>query len=202
MKKLIIVAAIAAGALVSQAASFDWTTSAKAYSIADATIGAGLAAGTTYGVGNKNADSMSNQITSRSAVWTYVMTLTCGTETDTISGSLVAGDFASRMVQENGLSSSIWDLKSGEDSRTVNYSIVLTGTLTDGLDKSWTITSDTITGSKTYAGVGDISFASAGPTQWTTAGSSVPEPTSGLLMLVGLAGLALRRPRAESGAIR
>ena len=36
------------------------------------------------------------------------------------------------------------------------------------------------------------SFAGAG---WYTT-ASVPEPTSGLLMLVGLAGLALRRRRA------
>ena len=34
----------------------------------------------------------------------------------------------------------------------------------------------------------------SGVTGWTSA--SVPEPTSGLLMLVGLAGLALRRKRA------
>ena len=197
MKKLIIAAAIAAGALVTQAASFSWTTSAKAYSIADTTIAAGLAAGTTYGIGSKNADSMSNQITSYGATWTYVMTLTCGTETDTISGSLVAGDFSSRMVNETGLSSTIFDLKSGEDSRTVNYSIVLTGTLTDGLDKSWTITSDALEGSVTYAGIGDLGIKSAGPSSWSTPGSSgVPEPTSGMLMLVGLAGLALRRRRA------
>ena len=196
MKKLIIVAAIAAGALVSQAASFNWVTTAKAYSIADTTIAAGLTAGTTYGVGSKNADSMSNQITSYGAVWTYVMTLTYGTETDTISGSLAAGDFSSRMILEKDLSSTLFDLGVGETSRTVDYSIVLTGTLTDGLDKSWTITSDTISGSTTYAGIGDLKISSATPSSWSTAGSSVPEPTSGLLMLVGLAGLALRRRRA------
>ncbi len=31
---------------------------------------------------------------------------------------------------------------------------------------------------------------------WTTISSDVPEPTSGLLMLIGMAGLALRRKRA------
>ena len=196
MKKLIIVAAIAAGALVSQAASFDWQTSSKAYSIADATVAAGLAAGTTYGVGNKNADSMSNQITSRSAVWTYLITLTSGSTTDTLTGTLGSGDFGSRYINTS-LSSTIWDSATSESPVNVNYSIVLTGTLTDGLDKSWTITSDTITGSMSYAGVGDITFTTAAASSWSTAGSSgVPEPSSGLLMLVGLAGLALRRRRA------
>lgn len=194
MKKIVIAAAIAAGALVSQAASFNWTTTVKAYSIADTTIAAGLAAGTAYGIGSKNADSMSNQITSYSAVWSYVITLTHGTDTDTISGTLGSGDFASRMINEVGLSSTIFDLGSGESSRTIDYSIVITGNLTDGLNKDWTITSDAIVGSVSYAGIGDVAFSTAGPAGWSTA--AVPEPTSGLLMLVGLAGLALRRRRA------
>ena len=121
MKKLIIAAAIAAGALASQAASFDWMTSGKAYSIDSTTIAAGLAAGQTYGVGSNNASSMSNQITSYGAVWTYVMTLTSGAKSDTIEGSLVSGDFASRAVYELGLSSTIWDGATGENPVTVNY---------------------------------------------------------------------------------
>ncbi len=196
MKKLIIVAVFAAGALVSQAASFTWGSSGKAYSIADATMAAGLTAGTTYGVGSKNADSMSNQITSYGATWTYVIALTAGTATDELTGTLASGDFSSRTIQKE-LSSTLWDGASGDSPVTVNYSIVLTGTVTDGQGNDWTITSDTITGSASWAGTGDITFTTAGPSQWSTAGSSgVPEPTSGLLMLVGLAGLALRRRRA------
>lgn len=194
MKKLIIAAAIAAGALASQAASFDWATSAKAYSIADATVAGGLAAGTTYGVGSNNAASMSNQISSYGAVWSYVITLTSGSNSDTLEGTLAAGDFSSRMINKAGLSSTIWDSATGDNPVTVNYSIVLTGTLTDGKGADWTITSDAIVGSANWAGTGDISFMTAGPSQWSTA--AVPEPTSGLLMLLGLAGLALKRKRA------
>ncbi len=195
MKKLMIVAAVAAGALVSQAASFNWLTSGKAYSIADATIAAGLAEGTTYGIGSKNADSMSNQITSYGAVWSYVITLTDGTTTDTLSGTLGSGDFSSRVVQKE-LSSSIWDGATADAPVNVDYTLVFTGTLTDGQNNSWTITSDTIMGSKQYSGVGDLAFSTSGPSSWSTPGSSgVPEPTSGLLMLIGMAGLALRRKR-------
>lgn len=44
------------------------------------------------------------------------------------------------------------------------------------------------------AGVGKLDSAAAAAGAWTTA--AVPEPTSGLLMLLGIAGLALRRRRA------
>ena len=192
MKKLIIAAAIAAGALVSQAASFVWGSTGKAYSIDSTTVTAGLEAGQTYGVGSNNAASMSNQISSYGAVWTYVMTLTDGSTTDTLSGTLASGDFASRYISKS-LSSAIWDGATADDPVTIDYSIVYTGTLTDDKGNKWTITSNEVTGSKQYSGVGDITLQSAGPSSWTTPGSSIPEPTSGLLMLLGVAGLALRR---------
>ena len=52
----------------------------------------------------------------------------------------------------------------------------------------------------TYSGADDLAQvkwgSQAGATSWASvSGSAVPEPTSGLLMLVGLAGLALRRGR-------
>ena len=50
-------------------------------------------------------------------------------------------------------------------------------------------------GNATYQfGAGHLDSATAAASAWTTA--SVPEPTSGILLLVGMAGLALRRKRA------
>ena len=49
----------------------------------------------------------------------------------------------------------------------------------------------------TVAGMGTTIFGAATgttATAWSTA--AVPEPTSGLLLLIGMAGLALRRKRA------
>ena len=51
-----------------------------------------------------------------------------------------------------------------------------------------------------YAFVGDMGMlptkSEAADAGWTGGGSSVPEPTSGLLLLLGVAGLALRRKHA------
>ena len=77
------------------------------------------------------------------------------------------------------------------------YLIVFdTATITDESNYFITNTKDFTT----YTGTSNVSVsfgtqknASQNPANWTAV---VPEPTSGLLMLVGLAGLALRRRRA------
>ena len=189
MKKLMMMLGAVALAAGVQAASFNWQTSTKAFSIAADTIAAGLANG-NYGVGSSNADTMKNQIDSYSATWFYALTTDNGTTTETFTGSLVGDSFSSRKINID-LSSDL--VTPGAD---VNYSIVLTGSLTDGKGKEFDLTSNTITGTFEANTIGDIQFESAGATSWTASAAAVPEPTSGLLMLVGLAGLALRRRRA------
>ena len=195
MKKLMLVLGVAAMAVSVQAASFNWSTgSTKAWGIGTADLTAGLAAGQTYTAGGstkKNADTMSNQLTSHSATWAYILTLTDAsdsTKTDTLSGSLTSASFNSRALNLN-LSSDL--VTAGKD---LNYSIVFTGTITDANSKTWDVTSDTISGSWHVNDMGDIALSTAPASSWSTA--SVPEPTSGLLMLVGLGALALRRRRA------
>ena len=85
-------------------------------------------------------------------------------------------------------------------SDSTSYSVYLavfdTATITDSSNYYLTTpaTLQTLTGSN-YAQVkwGSQSTASQAAGAWTSV--NVPEPTSGLLMLVGLAGLALRRRR-------
>lgn len=61
-------------------------------------------------------------------------------------------------------------------------------------EKASVTTGDDGNGAFTSFGAGHIDSATTAASGWTAA--SIPEPTSGLLMLVGLAGLALRRRRA------
>ena len=190
MKKLMALLGVAAMAASVHAAAFSWTTSEKAYSIAAATINAGLANG-NYGVGSANADTMSNQISSFAATWAYEMTLTDTTASSTkvLTGSLGSSDFSSRKLAVD-----ITDdfMVAGHD---YTYSIVLSGTLTDGKSKEAALVSNAIVGNFHANDMGDIGLDTAGPSSWT-ATVAVPEPTSGLLLILGVAGLALRRRRA------
>ena len=64
---------------------------------------------------------------------------------------------------------------------------------TSGLQSATAVTTGTPTASTFAAADGAALLSTAGT---AFAGSPVPEPTSGLLMLLGVAGLALRRRRA------
>ena len=194
MKKLLIAAATVAVAIASQAAAFNWGTSGKAYSIAAATIDGGLTDGTHYSAATSgNANSMNNQISSYTASWAYEITFTSTAGSDTISGSIGSGNFDSRAIKVGDLSSSL--LVQTDPVTPVSYSIVITGTIKDKNGTTWNLTSDAISGTWDVPSLGDLNLTTAGPSGWTAAGTApvIPEPTTGLLVLLGVAGLALRR---------
>ena len=190
MKKVMVMLGAVALAACTQAASFNWSSSSAAYSIAEATITAGLVNGQTYAAATSGSSNrMRGQATNLGIAWTYAMLLTdANGDTTTLTGTPA---FAGTGKVNTDLSS---DFVTG--GSTYDYSIVFTGTYTDANDVEWTLTSDAITGSFEANAIGDIGFSSSQPTSWTATSAAVPEPTSGLLMLVGLAGLALRRRRA------
>lgn len=199
MKKIMFMLGVATIVCGVQAASFQWTTSDKAWGLAASDLAAGLAEGKTYNVGSANADTMSNQMSSYSATWMYTLILTDpsdSTKTQTLTGNLTT--FSSRKVKEN-LSSDL--AVAGTD---LSYSIVFSGSVTDGQNKTWDVTSNTIMGSWHVNDMGDILLQTASASSWSTSGGGgggqgdnpAPEPTSGLLLLVGGALLGLRRKRA------
>lgn len=198
MKKVMFMLGVVALAYGVQAASFNWETSSKAWGLAASDLAAGLTGGKTYNVGTGNADTMSNQLSSYSATWMYTLILTDAADaskTATLTGQLTSGSFSSRKVSL-GLSSDL--VTAGSD---LTYSIVFTGNVTDGNSKAWDVTSNTITGSWHVNDQGDIGLQTVAASSWSTSGGGqgdnpAPEPTSGLLLLVGGALLGLRRKRA------
>lgn len=180
MKKMIIAATMVCVATCMQAASFTWSTAGGIGAIAASDIAAGLSGGKIY-----SADS---GWTIDDAMWTltYTLTLIYDGKTDVLTGTVTTDGF-SGAVYDDTMSS---DLVAG--GRDIQYTLFYETEIKDGLNKTWSLTSNTMTGTWHAEDMGDITFGYGEPTKW----QAVPEPTSGLLMLVGLAGLALRRRQA------
>ena len=176
-----IAAAIVCATVVSRAASFEWT-SEPICAIDSSTLAAGLAAGSTYDASGDYVDA---------AGWTvnYFLTFTDSEgNTDSLSGVADVYDGMAIMTLESSL------VEQATSSYNLDYDLYYTATVTDGQGKQWVLTTDTEHDVFQVKSKGDLSFNSGAPSTWSTA--AVPEPTSGLLLLLGVAGLALRRRRA------
>lgn len=182
MKKVIMAMAVAACTAVASAAAFDWKTSAvgKIYEAGTTTL---LASGTAY--------IFDSSAVSRQTV----------VEHFAANGSIMNGSLHSKAVSAGVIAATDGDAFywSGGDDLYAYIAVISDGKI---------FVSDVVSKPATEVGYAQFSFSvknvsqaaarefTAGDTVsagWYTA---VPEPTSGLLMLVGLAGLALRRRRA------
>ena len=100
------------------------------------------------------------------------------------------GDSSSNKTLYNAM------LAEGDDYCPSYYFTATYKTATGTYAYEGTATATTPIGNLPSSNIGvTANFANAGSWKYT-AGSAVPEPTSGLLMLLGMAGLALRRRRA------
>ena len=121
--------------------------------------------------------------------------------TATLGSALATGTFSSGRASKSATFT-------GADSAFTAYFVVL-GTDASGNDAIYI--SDSIAANYTAVGTGTVNFgnqndyssvgfkdAAAGFSSagWYSSASAVPEPTSGLLLLLGVAGLALKRKRA------
>ncbi len=173
MKKIMILAAVVCATMFANAASFNWRLQTGAdYANMDVYAVSGTTAATVLAV-LKSTDS---------ANWTSTL---AGVTPVTITGT-------NTRAGVDGLSTGI------EADDNIVY-VIVNGAIADGNDfyvvNDFSVPAENLfeppsTGTKLTIKTSEVGFAGQGTF------TAVPEPTSGLLMLVGLAGLALRRRRA------
>ena len=177
MKKLIMFAAVAALVFAGQAASCDWSLT---YAGQGATW-SGNGATVLAFAGSDYAD---------------IVKLVTVDGSDTLQSDLAAKSLGSATFTNNRGSASTAAIQTENAPSSMFWMIFSEGSYDGGKAVTWTAATD-VSGSfyeppaaGTTLGLSASNFANSGTI------ANVPEPTSGLLMLVGLAGLALRRRRA------
>ena len=174
MKKLMIAAAIVCAAVVSQAAQFSW------------------------GFASPNIEDPAGGYIEGGTASLYINNVLIATA-DQDPGTFVFGVFDNTASDPTGAVQTLGRGDISSDFVGQAYKLVLSYTDADG--KNWTYTYADVS---TYAEVaGPAGESSFNYEQFVTAydvkagdWKAVPEPTSGLLLLLGVAGLTLRRRRA------
>ena len=202
MKKLMIAAAIVCAAAMSQAAANNWSVS-----VSD---GSNLFAPSTYVEDETAGDPMGGTM--------YLFYLSDSYNQESVYNALKGGAKLADLAAANGIDKAFTigsdgtmatTTFTGPEAATAYFAVIDAGNDTYlfgmGEEKGY----DDLTGGManqdfSWSGMSDIDFRTATTWQsaefdnigWYKTASSIPEPTSGLLLLLGVGALALRRRRA------
>ena len=190
MKKLIIAAFAVAFAACAQAASINWLTNGAFYDVAGEEGGwATVAEGTTAYFVFASSYSQSDLVADYAAGAADMTKLTA------IKSGTVGAD--GTIAEVTGSASSLSGVQSAYvvlfDSANNMFISDVAGNTIDEMSTTRFIFNESQTGD-IWALNGDASAGYQGAGWYSAA--AVPEPTSGLLLLLGMAGLALRRKQA------
>lgn len=175
MKKLIIAMAIASFAIFANAASVDW---AATYVMQPGTTSmANGYYGVLFAAEDITVADLSAKLSNGdfSSIATYGM----NAKTSNVTGSYATTGWAEKTAGSYTFYAVIFDANTTASAKNFYVTSTKTETLLDG------------TGNETTVAFGNLAASTMTAGNWTAI--NVPEPTSGLLLLVGMAGLALRR---------
>ena len=193
MKKIMIACVAVAMAAVAQAATVNWTIM-NVYSPSDSTakVATGSMSAWLFVTAN-TTDVTTIPTTTMAAVQavldsgdlTGLASLSAANAVNTTAAGSIAGATGLTGFSSGSLTAFAVVVDSATLADAENYFLV-----SGGETKTATFTS--ATGAKPLAW-GDQTSYTQGAGKWTSVATDVPEPTSGLLLLLGMAGLALRR---------
>ena len=209
MKKLMIALGAIALAMGVQAASFSWTSGNYSY-FADSQTGAKISTAEAYSSAmNGGAIVLVYLGTTTNWSWDDATVLT-GTGISGTSGAITTTGLARNQGKVGGVFGFTYNGDSDASSQVKNGDVFgvmyqdKDGALSHifyvddegnkGADITTTYTVSGLVDDTTKADT--FSFTTAGTTSAPNNFTAVPEPTSGLLLLLGMAGLALKRKRA------